>query len=235
MITAVLVALSACGSGDPARPGDTTSPAATKDAVAAEKTAAEKTPADDDEAAIRAAFDAYKAAILGGDGRGAVRWLSADTFDYYEEAQRLALEADEEELRGEKLADQMGVLAMRGLLSAKAVRESSPEELVVTAVEKGLIGTSSVVKSTIGDVTVSGATATAQNVSDGEETPFDYIFVREEGAWRLKLMALLETSEATMHQAAQDQGLTDEELIDAVVVQMLGKAKAAKAWEPIGR
>jgi hypothetical protein len=207
---------------------------ATAGAAANATPTAATTPSAADEVAVTRAFGEYRAALLARDGKKAASLLSTDSVAYYAKLRALARTAPEGDLRAAPLFDQLAVLVLRATLPAKTIRSASATEIVVQAVEIGLIGEAAVRSLSVGTVKVSGEVATAMMVKNGEEGPLAMVFHREGARWKLNLLPLLESGETALQQAALQQGLTTARFVNQTLESQLGPARAAEAWRPIG-
>lgn len=220
-----LVAVGGCGSSD-APTATTASPSASSSA----------SPSADETESVRLAFARYKDAVLAADGAAAAAALADTTASFYDKARNDALTATQPELAALPPVERLTVLIMRGSLTPEVLRSSSPEELLVAAVDAGLIGEESVKNLEIGEVTVSGETATAPAVVRGRSSPVDFAFVREQGEWRFDLLPLLEVGRTGLEEAAQQQGVTVDQLVEATLKQKYGpETYADLVSRPIGR
>jgi hypothetical protein len=215
--------LAGCGDAASDRPSAGTSAAAGPSAEA------------DQAPLVVEAFEEYKAAALAADGSAAVRRL-ADTADaFYDSARNSALTATDAALRQEPVSTQLTVLFMRGSLDAALLRAGTPEELVVAAVDAGLVGEAGLTKLVIEDVVVEGDTANAAVLVDGKKAPFRMTFLRQEGRWTLDLLPVIRLGDEGFRMVAQQQGIAVDQLVDATLAQKYGKAKAAGLRKPLGR
>lgn len=162
---------------------------------------------------MRAAFTTYTEAALGRDGAGVVAVTASPIFDFYERARQSALTATEDELAQQSLVERLTAYTLRAEVPVPALRDDSPQELVTTAVERGLVGDEGIRNVALGEVKVDGDEATGQLVAGGQATPLQARFLREDGVWKLDLTSLLEVSEDAFEAAAQQQGLDVEQLI----------------------
>lgn len=205
------------------------------DAPAARTTSTSTSPSAD-EAAVRLAFDRYKDAALAGDGAAAAAALADTTASFYDEARNAALTATKRELASLPPVQRLTALVMRGTLASDTLRSSSPEGLLVAAVDAGLIGEQGVKNVEIGEVTVSGDTATASAVVGGSSTPVELAFTQEGGEWKFDLLPLLEVARAGFEGAAQQQGVSVDQLVETLLTQRFGQEKYVELVNrPVGR
>ena len=93
----------------------------------------------DDEAAVRATFEAYRQALMAGDGETAAALVDRDTGAYFGELKRLALEGSEEEVRQRTFVDRLLVVAFRHQFAGEELAAMQLADVVVRATEIGWI------------------------------------------------------------------------------------------------
>lgn len=224
--TVVVLAVSGCGGSES---GSTATPRLADASSSA-------TPPVDEAAAVTLTFQNYKDAALAKDGTAAADLLADTTHAFYDESRTAALTATEQELAALGPVERLTVLVMRGSLAADVLRSASPKKLLVAAVEAGLIGEAGTSNVDIGEVTVSGQTASAAAIVRGEVAPFDLAFVRQDGQWKFDLLPLLDLGRAGLEEAAKQQGMTVDQLIESTLTQKYGPEKFDQlVSQPIGR
>jgi hypothetical protein len=185
-----------------------------------------------DEEAILQAFQGYKDAILEQDGERAAGLVTRNTLAYYGDMGDMAIDAGPEEVLGRRLVDRLTIATYRVLLDVQSLRQMGARELFVFAVDEGLIGSrSDVAALEVGDVTVSGETAAANAVREGQETPLEWEFRREGEQWKLDLEALLAISNLVLQDLAREAGLTENQLIYQTLEATTGQRVTSEIWE----
>jgi hypothetical protein len=185
-----------------------------------------------DEEAILQAFERYKDAILEQDGERAAGLVTRNTLAYYGDMGDLAIDAGPEVVLGRRLVDRLTIATYRILLDVQSIRQMSARELFVFAVDEGLIGSrSDIAALEVGDITVSGDTAAANAVREGQETPLEWEFRREGEQWRLDLEALLAISNLVLQDLAREAGLTENQLIYQSLEATTGQRVTSEIWE----
>jgi hypothetical protein len=189
-------------------------------------------PAHPDEAGVRAAFEAYRAALLARDGQAALPHVAAAVFEYYGDVQRLALYAMADEVRARPLHDQMFVLLLRHRLAPQRLRDMTPRELFAYGVDQGWIGEESTRRQQIDRVWVHGNMANVTINQGGRPSPLDYSFVRQEGAWKWDMLGVIQWMDPAFRMLADRNGLTPEALL-VRVVEATNKGTVSPAiWDP---
>ncbi|HJR19736.1 MAG TPA: hypothetical protein VJ922_08465 [Actinomycetota bacterium] len=189
------------------------------------------TPDGREAAAASEAWAGYKSAILAKDGTKAAGHLSTETIAYYEDIRMLALGADKDALASEAMVDRLNVVTMRVMFSSAELRAVDGSGLVREAVERGLIGEAGTASTELRSVKVSGDTAVGDLVS-GDTTGGRLDFRRESGAWKIHLVALLQSVDGVLRQTARDRGLEENAFIVQAVGAASGKPVSEDVWDP---
>ena len=184
-----------------------------------------------EEQAIRQAFEEYKQSILDQDGERAASLVTQNTLDYYDEMRDLAVEAGPEQILDRRLTDRLAVATYRLTLDLESLRQMTPRALFAFAVDEGLIGSrSDVAGLELGTITLSGDTATANAVSDGQEAPLEWEFRREGDQWRLDLEALLAVVNLVLQNLARESGVSENQLIYQTLEARTGQRVTGEVW-----
>ena len=103
--------------------------------------AAAQTPAGtgDAEAAVRATFEAYRQALMAGDGELAASLVDRETGEYYRQLKRLVLEGSEEEVRQRTFVDRFLVVAFRHQFASDELAAMELADVIVRAMDLGWI------------------------------------------------------------------------------------------------
>jgi hypothetical protein len=206
-VVAVLVAAASCSPQPPAEPSG-------------------------EEARVREAFRQYKDALLQQDGEVAVTLVSAATLAYYEDMRRLAVTAGRPEIEAQSLTNRLFITMLRHEIGATELAGMSEKEVFVFAVDEGLVGAEGTIEAIdIGEITVSDDTATGEAVSQGQPSGISWEFRREDGAWKIHFVELLQLANIALEQAARESGLDDTEFIFTLVETVSGRAVPTDIWE----
>jgi len=121
--------------------------------------------------------------------------VSSDSENHYRKLKHLALYGEEDELRGLHPTDQLQALFFRTMLDSTELQAMSPREVIVFAVEAGMIGIDLRKTDELREVIVRGNTAQGRLYKFGREDRPDrglQYFELEEGVWRIDLKSELE-------------------------------------------
>jgi hypothetical protein len=70
---------------------------------------------------------------------------------------------------------------------------------------------------------------------DGQRAPFTFVFVREEGAWKIDITELLKLSDSGFESLADQSGKSDEAFLMQLLTSMSGTRPSRDIWEPPAR
>lgn len=188
---------------------------------------------------IRTLFQAYKTALLEGDGAAAARLVDVATLDYFEAIKRVGLEGSEDELRQRPFVDRLLVITMRHQLEPAELEEMDLEDLLRHAIEEGWIGRQSIRQLDIGKVELEGDEASAPALTSGVETPTQdgaepalrYEFVREDGEWKFRFHSLVASLNEIIASLTAQMGTDEDALIFMLVEQLSGRKVLPDVWQ----
>lgn len=185
-----------------------------------------------EEAAIHAAFEAYRTALLARDADGALPHVSQSVLEYYGYVRELALYAGEAEVRARPLSDQLFVLLLRHRIPAARLREMTGREVFAHGVAQGWIGDEDTRAQQVGRIGVMGNMAFAEMLAGGRRSPVTLHFVRQDGAWKWDMLGVIQWMDAALRAAAEGAGVTPEELLVRAVEQVTDRPVPPTVWAP---
>lgn len=183
---------------------------------------------------VRQCFLTYKHALLAKDGDKAVAVLSANSLDYYDRMRKLALTGSRQEVQALADLDRMGVFSLRVRTPRSLLETGTPGSLVKYAIDSGMIGSESVARMDIGEITVRGDQATADIMGNGQSLG-TFRFHREGDAWKFDLEALIQLAQGRLSALAKQQGMDENELLIKLLSQVTGKEIGEEIWKPLVR
>jgi hypothetical protein len=189
----------------------------------------------EDRQAVRDSFNAYRAAIVKGDGAAAVNQFTAETKARYAKILALALNGSEQEVRSLGTFDKIAVLNARHNIDPKALQEMTAEALLSHGVSQGWSGKEGIQDLSIGAVRQSGNRAVGEVVNQGEPTPLRFTFLKENGQWKFDILSNLEEAAAQLKSAAQAQKMSEDEFIIKNLEAASGRRVADTIWQPINK
>ena len=185
-----------------------------------------------DEAAVRAAFEAYKKALLAADGEAAVAAVDRNTLGYYGRIHDLALRADSATVRALPSLDLLMVLLVRHRVPADSLRRMDGPALLAHGVDEGWIGRDGVEGQTLGGIRVDADTAYADVLIHGQPVPFAWTFHREDGQWRLDLTSTMGGISEALDGAIAETGMDREAFFFDMLGMLTGTPPDETIWIP---
>lgn len=204
------------------------------DSADAEATAPPKPTLEQDQQAVKDVFEAYRFALVHGDGDTAANNVSTGTIAQYEKRLELALTATKEQLQNEKLSDRLSALMLRHRMMPHKLREMDGRSIFAHAVDYGWIGREVVEKWNVRSVAVDGDRAAAQAGVDDSEGTRLFHFLRENGSWKLNLLATSQQTDLVLASQAREIGITNDELLFRILAGTTGRPPSDSIWEPVG-
>ncbi|MCY3932448.1 MAG: hypothetical protein OXH70_12070 [Acidobacteria bacterium] len=192
------------------------------------------------EAAVRATFEAYRHALMAGDGEVAASLVDGETGQYYRELKRLVLEGSEEEVRQRPFVDRFLVVAFRHQFSGDELAAMELADVIVRAMEIGWINSAAIEQLAVGDVRIDGGEAVAAartraSLEDpslaGGMDELEYRFVNEDGQWKFRFSALVSSIDGVMRSLAAQLGADEDDLIFTLVESLTGVEVLPEVWE----
>jgi hypothetical protein len=118
-------------------------------------------------------------------------------------------------------------------ISKEDILSFTGEQLLVYAIKKGMVGKSSVMNISIGDVEIDSAFAKGQLVSSGRKAPFFFHFYRENGIWKIDLTSLFPVSGMAFKQMVEDSGQEENEYLLFLLETISNQEPSPNIWKPI--
>lgn len=191
-------------------------------------------------AEVEASFEAYKQALVAGDGAAASRLTASDTHAFLDQTLDRALIMEEAELRALPLLDQVSVLMLRHNMKAEQLRQMKDGDPVAYAVEQRAFDMNEVQRLETAEFTVAGTQAYAplSNLK-GSPIPVNVHFKEEAGIWRFDLLSSIAPFRAFFDaQAGMLDALKTNDGKSGVVPLLIhlitGRAPDPNIWNPPG-
>lgn len=182
---------------------------------------------------VRDCFDGYKQAILDQNGDAAVAFVDLNTLGYYEKMRKLALDGSSADVRKLSTIDKIMVLMLRQLVPVRELSAMTAESLFVYAVDKGWVGKESVINNALGDIEVSGSSATGVHISEGRPSPFKWNFQNENGKWKIDITSVMPIANEAFSAVVQQSGLSEDDFLFRVLESISEKEVSDEIWEPL--
>lgn len=186
-----------------------------------------------EERQIRNAFDNYKSAILNDKGVEAVKVVDSRTISYYSEILTHVLDADSNRIESLSLLDKLMVLTIRHRASHPDILSFDGTSLLIYAIENGMVGKNSVANNTIGAITIDGTFAKGEFIANGQQTPLNFHFYKEDEQWKIDLTALFEVSTVAFERMVESSEQNENDFLFTLLERVNGKKPTPLIWDPI--
>jgi hypothetical protein len=186
-----------------------------------------------DKEAVRKAFDAYKTAILAGDGDAAAASVSQTTLDQYQKYVDWALHADRATVQALPLLDKMQVLTLRHRIPHDKWQGMTGESAFIYAVNNNWIGKNQVEAAELGDIYPYVVRASADVIMNKKKTRVRFFFLKEKGAWKFDLVRLMEGFDAALKAELKRSRVPADKFILDAIGSVSGNKPTDAIWEPI--
>ncbi len=185
-------------------------------------------------------FEAYKQALIAGDGATASKLTASDTHAFLAQTLDRARTMPEKQLRALPLLDQISVLMLRHNMRPEELRAMTASDPVAYAVDQRAFDMNEVAKLTTEPFAVNGTHAQAELSNlKGSPIPVSVHFKEEAGTWRFDLMSSIAPFRAFFESQAglfKNLQIGDENsgVVPLILHLLTGRAPAANIWSPTG-
>lgn len=178
-------------------------------------------------------FETYKNAILNDKGELAADHVDSRTMQYYTSILEKIRTADSSVVKALGIIDKITLLSVRHRAPKEELLTFDGRGLFVFAIEAGMVGKNSVMKNTLGDVTINGEFAKAVFLSSGRETPFYFHFYKEDSKWKIDLTSLFPMGATALNKIIEDSGEDENDFILYLLEMVSGTEPEPSIWHPI--
>lgn len=186
-----------------------------------------------EEKQVRKAFEKYKTAILSDKGKEAVNSVDTRTINYYNKIINETIALDSIGLDSLGTIDKLTVLTLKHKASKKELLKFDGKGVLEYAIKNGMVGKSSVVGTTIGEVIIEDNFAKGQLVKNGQEAPFYFHFYKEDEVWKIDITSLFSIGTIAIQKMIKDSG-TDENVFFVNLLELItNKKPGTELWQPI--
>jgi hypothetical protein len=191
-------------------------------------------------AAVEQSFEAYKQALIDGDGAAASALTASDTHAYLKQTLERALTMPAADLQAQPLLDQISVLMLRHHMKPDQLREMKDSDPVAYAVDQHAFDMNEVQKLQAAEFTVTGSQAQApiSNLT-GSPIPVSVHFKEEAGTWRFDLLSSIAPYRAFFDSQAgflaKLNGQNGNNAVVPLLIHLItGRAPDPNIWNPPG-
>jgi hypothetical protein len=175
-------------------------------------------------------FNGYKTAVLSQNGAEAIKFVDAQTLNYYAQMLDYSISISSSELQKKSFLDKLMILTLRHRATPEELHSFNGETLFIWAVENGMVGKESVQNASIGKIEIEDQSAKGQFVNNGQSTPFYYKFVKTGESWKIDLTSMFDISEKALLQMVKQQGMEQQEFIYYMLELLTGKEVDPNIW-----
>ncbi len=187
----------------------------------------------DDAAEIRRAFESCQAAILHAEGDKALEHVSKSTLQMYQECRDHALRADAIAVKALPLGKRMLVLQIRHYIGATALKTMDGEAVFIHKIDQDWMGERGSTPRGLEGIEVTGQQATARLTVNGQWLGQVFHFVKEDGKWKIDLLAIENAREAKIQQTIRHIGTTENQFLLSILESQSGREVTDAIWEPL--
>lgn len=160
--------------------------------------------------------------------------MTRNSFGDYDEIRKIALAGTEQEVATLVPTARLLAYMMRGEIDPPTLRGASPDDLVSSVIDLGLISSDTISDITLDHLTIHDGKALGKVLVVRAQTTVFLSFVREDGSWKFHLPSLFDVTDSTLGAVAKQRNLTPDQLIEQTLVTKYGAAKTAELHKPIG-
>ena len=183
---------------------------------------------------ITSAFNNYKKAILKQDSKLALAQLDKNSFDYYDQVLNIALRANQQQLDELEILDKLMVLSVKHRVPKEQLIKMNGRELLIYALDNGLIGKNTVEKAELGDIDIKGEIAYGQYIISEQKTPLYFGFTYDQSQWRLDITSIFEPAGYGIRKLVEMQNKDENEVIIMMIESTTpGQKVSQEIWKPI--
>jgi hypothetical protein len=175
--------------------------------------------------AVRQVLREYVDAVARGDGEAAARLVTRGTRGYYARMRDMAVSAPEAEVRAMPLMERFSILMMRHFIPPDDLRALTGDAVFAYTIAHGWLGEEGA-RMPPEPLEVYGEGGRAVIRAGDSDLPF----VREDGAWRWDMLAVIQAAGASL---APEPGMTEDEFVIAVLEGSSGRKVPPTIWQPL--
>jgi len=181
----------------------------------------------------RACFEKYKSAILNDRGAEAAEYVDSRTISYYQEILEKTKNADSTEVNSLNIMDKLMVFSIRHRTVKEDILKFDGKQLLVHAIQEGMVGKSSVVNNEIGEIDLAGDFAKGQLISSGTPVPMYFHFYKEQDSWKINLTSIFPVANQAFQKMADDSGQDENEYLFMLLEVITGNKPTSQIWKPV--
>src|SRR6185295_18556324 len=120
---------------------------------------------------IKNCFDGFKNSIVNHDGVNGVKLVAKESLEFYAQLLEKAKRLDSSGLMKEPFIVTLTILKIRHVISKQDLLTMDGKGLVIASINKEITNNGNIKRSSIGKITMTDSSATAEKLLDGKLTP----------------------------------------------------------------
>ena len=182
---------------------------------------------------IKQCFANYKSSILNNKGEEAVEYVDSRTIKYYQNILDKTKMADSTEINSMNIMDKFMVFSIRHRTAKEDILKFDGKQLLVYAIQEGMVGKNSVANNEIGDVEVDENFGKGQLIANGTPAPMYFHFYKEEGNWKIDLTSIFPVATQAFQKMAEESGEEENEYLFMLLEMITGNKPTNEIWKTI--
>ena len=187
----------------------------------------------DEEKAVKACFDTYKAAIIEGRGGDAAEVSSQKTINYYQTLLDVILNGDSTTVAGQGIMEKITIFSIRHAVPKSQIENLDGKAFLEYAINRGLVGKESIQQLEIGTPSIAPDKATAPVMNNGMAMPISFDFYKEADAWKIDITSIIPATGKALQQMIDQSGMSEETVLFQILKSQTGEATDKSVWHPM--
>ncbi len=181
---------------------------------------------------VEASFERYRQAIMSAQADAAYAEINEKTRQYYVDMLDKVMYLSAAETSSLTVLEKIFIAQSRHRIAPETLQQFDGEKYFKYAVEQGWIGKDSVANASLGNISVSGDSATSQFIKQDKTLPFGFSFSREQGDWKIDLVSILPVSNLALQHMINNAEADEQSIIFQIVETLSGEPVDESVWNP---
>ncbi|MCW5765363.1 MAG: hypothetical protein KIT68_05250 [Phycisphaeraceae bacterium] len=186
----------------------------------------------EDKAAIKAALEANRQAVLARDAEGFMQSISEGSIEWFDRVLRLARTGPRSDVLALRPIDRALIIALRNRVPRKDLMKFDGRSFIRWAMELGWWDASAEDEETVGSIRVLATTATVKMRLEGRRTDREVGFVKEGDAWKVDMGDGARQYDRRFREAMDRYRLDENRTILQLETIMSGREARDDLWDP---
>lgn len=177
-------------------------------------------------------FTAYQQAVIHGEGIRAFELVNQNTVHFYNEVWNASKMADSATVSKFPFEEKLWILTTRHLVPRTRASQLTTQSVFEYLIKNGWIHKEDLGALQLGEISIEGKYAIAPMKQNSIELPYFFQFEKENGIWKVNLIAMLETAGRSVEAMIEISELSEETVIIESIEQLSGKKTNKAIWLP---